>query len=196
MIVPDRCVPLLREQRTSYRDIPQEYADELKRTYDTFAHVLPEKAERILDIGCGMAGIDVHLSAHYRHNVEIILADKEGVSPTILSGFAKSGDWFSYYHDFGAALSLLEINGVRPANVRCVDLLRETMPNEPVDVAISLLSWGFHYPIADYRPNVRPGGVIIADVRLHTDGLAELAKRGRVEIVHQAKKYQRAVCRC
>lgn len=196
MIVPDRCVPLLREQRTSYRDIPNEYADEMRRTYDSFAHVLPERAERILDIGCGMAGIDVHLSDHYGHNVEIVLADKEGVSPTILGGFAKSGDWFSHYHDFAAALELLGVNGVPLANVRTVDLLQESMPDEPVDVAISLLSWGFHYPIADYRPNVRPGGVIIADVRRHTDGLAELAKRGRVEIVHQETKYQRAVCQC
>lgn len=31
MIVPNICIPLLREQRTSYRDIPHEYADELKR---------------------------------------------------------------------------------------------------------------------------------------------------------------------
>jgi hypothetical protein len=194
VIVPDRCVPLLREQRTSYRDIPQEYADEMRRTYDSFAHVLPGRAERILDIGCGMAGIDVHLSDHYGHDVEIILADKEGVSPTILCGFAKSGDWFSYYHDFGAALELLDVNGVPRASVRTVDLLQEPMPDEPVDVAISLLSWGFHYPISEYHPNVRPGGVIIVDVRKNTGGVDLLAQRGEIQIVHESQKYERAVC--
>jgi hypothetical protein len=195
MIVPDQCLPLLREQRTHYRDLALDYGTELRRTYESIKPHLPEHAARIMDIGCGMAGIDVLLSEHYRHEVEIVLVDKQGVSPTILSGFAQSGDWFSHYHDFGAALELLEVNGVPAGNVRCVDLLEGPFPEEGCDIAISLLSWGFHFPISDYFPAVREGGVIIADVRKGTNGIGLLSERGKVTIAHKADKYERAVCR-
>ena len=194
MIVPDQCLPLLREQRTHYLDLAQDYGTELRKTYESIKPYLPDRAQRILDIGCGMAGIDVLLSEHYGHEVEIVLVDKQGVSPTILSGFAQSGDWFSHYHDFGAAIELLEVNGVPLKNVRCVNLIEEPFPEEDCDIAISLLSWGFHFPISDYFPAVRKGGVIIVDVRKGTDGISLLSERGKVTVAHKSGKYDRAVC--
>jgi hypothetical protein len=194
MLVPSRCLPLLREQRTKHNDLAKDYGVELRRTYESIKPYLPKRANRIMDIGCGMAGIDVLLSEHYGHEVEIVLVDKQGVSPTINSGFAQSGDWFSYYHDFDAALELLEVNGVPLENVRCVDLLEEPFPEEDCDIAISLLSWGFHFPISDYFPAVREGGVIIADVRKDTNGMDLLKARGSVAIAHTAELYHRAVC--
>jgi hypothetical protein len=193
--VPEQCLPLLREQRTSYRNIPDEYAKELLYTYNSFSRLLPVNAKKIIDIGCGMSGIDVFLHNHYP-DADIFLADKQGVSPTILSGFAKSGDWFSYYHDFGAALALLSVNNVSMDKIHCVDLFSDAIPSGPFDVAISLLSWGFHYPIDSYSPKMSKGGVIIADIRKDTNGEKLLNSRGKCSVVFDSKKYRRLVCQC
>lgn len=185
MIVPDTCLPLLRKQRTHYRDPAREYGEELRHTFETFAHLLPAKAERILDIGCGMAGIDALLSEHYGHEVDLYLADKQGQSPRIRLGFAKDA---SHYHDFGGAFSLLSANGVNPGRVHAIDLARDKFPPEPFDIVISLLSWGFHYPIDDYVPRVNPGGVIIADIRLGTNGERLLGALGKLHRVWTQEK--------
>lgn len=195
MIVPEECLVLLKEQRTHMVD-SVEYGIELAYTYNTFSQYLPVNAKNIMDIGCGMAGIQVFISAHYDHKIDITLVDKNGVSDHILSGFAKSKDEFSYYHNFEQALNLLKVNNVPIKNIKTCDLFKESFPSAPFDIVISLLSWGFHYPILDYKPNVKPGGIIIADCRNGTNGFDELSKLGKCTIIHQAKKFNRIVCQC
>ncbi len=190
--VPPRCLPLLREQRTHYTDVGRQYGDELARTFDTFRDYLPVTAEAILDIGSGMAGIDVLLGRHYPV-ATLHLLDKQGVSDRINAGFNACAGDFAHYNDFDAALELLTENGV--ANeVVCHDMHREAFPVEHFDVVVSLLSWGFHYPISTYAPRCR--GTMVVDVRKGTDGEDELAEYGSVIIVHEARKYRRVVVEC
>lgn len=77
--VPDACLPLLREQRTHYTDPARQYGEELTQTFAQIKPFLPRTAKRILDIGSGMAGIDVLLGRHYP-DATIHLLDKSGVS--------------------------------------------------------------------------------------------------------------------
>ena len=193
MIVPDRCVPLLKDQRTNHKDVQKEYGPTIRRVYENIAPWLPKSATRIMDIGCGMAGIDVHLSAHYRHKPEIWLVDKGGVSPSINSGYCDRAERFAHYHDWDAALELLEANGVPLQNVRCVDLLRDPFPAHEFDVVISLLSMGFHYPVDTHPYQVRPGGVFIADIRTDSDNWSRL---DNPRVIYESTKYKRVVVRC
>ena len=188
LFVPDVCLPLLREQRTHYKNHTEEYAAELSQTYEGIKPYLPEGG-RILDIGCGMAGIDVFLARHYA-DYQLTLLDKQGVSKRINAGF-NAVENFAHYHDFDAALALLSANDVHA--YQCIDVNKEPLPADRYDLAISLLSWGFHYPINAYTPNAK---VIIADVRKGTDGEKELAKHGKVTVVHEAQKYRRVVVQC
>jgi SAM-dependent methyltransferase len=208
MIVPDQCLPLLREQRTHYRDIGAEYGVELAETFGTFRSYLPRTAKCILDIGCGMAGIDVLLHRHYP-DAEIVLLDKQGVSDKPKTGHHRSVGSFGNYHDFGGALELLEANGVNMDRIRTHDIGVDPFPADKFDVVISLLSWGFHYPISTYCPNVL--GVIIADISGGTDGeellrmhgetrcvfeQSRLLKKDKVRGWHAARNpYRRIVCR-
>lgn len=190
--VPDRCLPLLSEQRTHYREIRAEYGREIEATFATFRDYLPETADNILDIGSGMAGIDVMLGRHYPE-ATLHLLDKSGVSPRINAGFNERAEDFAHYNDFDAARELLAANGI--ANpVVCHDMHRDPFPDQMFDVVVSLLSWGFHYPIGTYAP--RCSGVMVVDVRKGTDGEDALREYGRVTIVHEARKYRRVVVEC
>lgn len=194
IIVPDRCIPLLKEHRTHYTgDFVKSYSNELESTYKGFAPYLPRHGY-VLDIGCGMAGIDILLDRHYQGKAEITLVDKNGQSDRINAGFHESADAFAHYHSFDHALEMMAVNGVE--NVETVDLLVQQFPRKKFSVVISLLSWGFHYPIDTYAPRVCRGGVIIADIRKGTDGIEKLGQYGQVVIVHESKKYSRVVVKC
>lgn len=194
--VPKSCIPLLKEQRTCYTDHAKQYGEELQRTVDGFFHLLPENTSNILDIGCGMSGIDVFLSGVYNHTPSITLLDKNGVSKKINAGFNQTAEQFANYHDFSLAKDLLIQNGVPEENIKTCDIQTDVFPETSFDIVISLLSWGFHYPISTYSPNINPGGVIICDVRKDTDGLVKLADYGKITVVYESKKYVRVVVQC
>jgi len=50
-----------------------------------------------------------------------------------------------------------------------------------VDLVLSLISWGFHYPVGVYLERVYDlldeGGVLILDIRRDTDGVDVLVKK-------------------
>lgn len=194
--VPEQCLPLLREHRTHYAgDFVRQYSAELLTTYEGFAQYLPtKKAPNVLDIGAGMGGIDVFISRHYDGKAKLMLLDKSGKSEQINAGFHADSAAFAHYCDFSAAVDLLVENGVK--NFDFYDVKDGFHVDKKFDVVISLLSWGFHYPISTYAPKVAKGGVIIADVRKGTDGEELLAAMGSVVVVHDAQKYRRVVVRC
>jgi hypothetical protein len=196
LTVPEECLELLKEQRTHYKDPKIEYGLELRQTYFGIAPHLPSDAKRILDIASGMAGIDVFLSDHYNHSVDIYLADLEGVSEEIINGYHGSRKTFSKYNSFDAARLLLKENGVPEEKIHVVDLETSPLPNDKFDIVISLLGWGFHFPIDDYFPNVRRGGIIVADIRNKTPGIEQLSKRGTVTSLFSTKKFTRVLCQC
>lgn len=192
--VPDSCIPLLREHRTHYKgDFAEAYSAELQATYEGIKAYLPADGN-ILDIGCGMAGIDILLDRHYGGEAKITLLDKQGKADTINAGFHQSAETFAHYHDFGLALEMLEANGVFGA--KTIDVSIGFLPKRSFSVVISLLSWGFHYPISTYAPPVKKGGIIVADIRRGTDGIKQLSEYGAVTVVHNALKYQRVVVQC
>lgn len=192
LIVPPECLPLLREQRTHHTDAAAEYGRELAATFAGIAAHLPGTARRVLDIGSGMAGIDVFLSRRYP-GAEIHLLDKQGVSSRINAGYNDSAEKFAHYNDFDLARKLLRENGVQNTVV-CHDMQRDPFPDLEFDIVVSLLSWGFHYPIQTYAP--RCTGAIVADVRRGTGGLQALGAMGEITVAHESKKYQRVVVRC
>jgi hypothetical protein len=189
LYIPDRCIPLLREQRTHYTDLSTQYGEELQRTYESFRAYLPFQMNHVLDIGSGMAGIDVLLGRH-APRATLHLLDKQGVSPTINAGFNASADQFAHYNDFDSAIELLRENGIRNT-IRTYDMNRVEYPQRPYDVVISLLSWGFHYPISTY--DVDCIGTMIVDCRKGTDSEDQLSDYGKVTVVHEGRKFRRVL---
>ncbi len=193
--IPEHCLPLLREQRTHYTDqtdFAAQYGGELERTFDTFRHYLPSNVRHVLDIGSGMAGIDVFIGRKYP-GATLHLLDKQGVSEKINAGFNASADQFAHYNDFDGAIELLRMNGVKNP-IRTYDMNRVDYPQRRYDVVISLLSWGFHYPISTY--DVDCVGTMVVDCRKGTDSEELLSDYGEVTVVHEGRKFRRVVVQC
>jgi len=97
---------------------------------------------------------------------------------------------------------MLTVNGIPAARVHLVSAREshEIPTDARIDLVVSLISWGFHYPIDMYLEQVydlmNDGGVLVTDLRRGTDGLRSLQKMfGRVDIILEKEKLQRVVAR-
>ncbi|MEJ0013497.1 MAG: class I SAM-dependent methyltransferase [Bauldia sp.] len=173
------------------------YSDEIRAEYQELATWLPPKAANILDIGCGLAGIDVFLFAHYSVNSpHIYLMDKTRTDEAIHYGHEKVA---SFYNDLALAQQLLTRNGVPAANIHPVEAEQGAIARLPArfDLILSLLSWGFHYDLVTYLDEalraLAPGGAIIIDVRKDSPSFTELSDRfgTRYDIIADFSKHRR-----
>ncbi len=205
----DRVVPFAYYNRAVARfarqregSVHSQYAVDMEQEYRTIAASLPETCASILDIGCGMAGIDLFLHRHYdalNQSPRLCLLDKTAVESKVYYGFKGSG---AFYNSLDLARQLLIQNGVPAGRVTTIEVPDSGSVDlpKPCDLVLSLISWGFHYPVEVYRDAVADAlsesGVLILDVRTGTDGRESLAERfGRIESIVQTEKYDRLVCR-
>lgn len=174
------------------------YQKDMAREYATLEPFLPPSARKILDIGCGVAGIDVFLYHHYRDiQPTFYLLDRTQVDDRITYGFRRRS---SFYNSLTVAGEVLLRNGVPSDDVV---LLEATDDNRirvegSVDLVISLISWGYHYELDTYLHRVHdllsPGGRLIVDLRKGTPGTKQLRSLFvDVDLVVATDKYER-VC--
>jgi SAM-dependent methyltransferase len=184
------------ESRLRRRQIKALYAEDMQREYQTIRDYLPQRCAAVLDIGCGVAGIDVLLQRHYAcPNLRFYLLDRSELARRVFYLFNERA---AFYNSLDVARALLVGNGIA---AECVELVEANERNEiridaQIDLALSLLSWGFHYPLATYldrvRELLRDDGVVILDLRRGTDGLATLRRSFRkLEVVQATEKFDR-----
>jgi len=167
IVVPDSARPFIERHRFNKRD---NYPGSLIADYVHMLPHLPKSVTRILDIGCGMAGIDVLLKRHYPR-AELWLLDGDGNEPR--DGWNQTLNAFS---SRAAADELLAANGIKAdrwIDVNTKEVLR-------ADFIVSLASWGYHYPLRTYDVT----GFCIADLRRKVEPqrgviVTEYAKRLR-----------------
>jgi SAM-dependent methyltransferase len=188
------------ESRLGVQRIKTFYTADMHREYATIRPALPQTCGAVLDIGCGVAGIDVLIQRHYRdRQIHFYLLDKSHVEKHVFYLFQDQG---AFYNSLEVSGAMLTLNGVVP---ECVHLIeandRYQIPaGTPIDLALSLLSWGFHYPVATYVRQVHdllsPHGVAILDVRKGTDGLDVLRRSFRqVDTILSTEKFVRVAAR-
>jgi SAM-dependent methyltransferase len=134
---------------------------EYKELQPTLAAISPK---RIADIGCGYGFFD--LLAHAEHDCDLVLIDTE-----------ESNNRHFKYRQQGAAYASLETaraflvaNNCRPDRIATINPQRQDVTEaRDIDLAVSFISCGFHYPCDTYRDfftrSVKPGGSVILDVR-------------------------------
>lgn len=163
-------------------DIAQRECNFFVRDTDELCH------DRIADIGCGYAFADLIL--YERYGSDLILIDIED-SKERHFGFENSG---SGYSNLSKARIFLEKNGVPKKKIRALNPYSDNISEVgKVDIAISLASCGFHYPVNVYEEffsqQIAPGGGIILDIRKGSGGIGFMKKFGDVSVLAKHKKY-------
>ena len=177
--------------------IARQYRDEMARDYAALRPHLPVEATRILDIGCGLAGIEVFLHSHYAKTEcrpEIHLFDKTEVT-RIHYGLEAEG---AFYNSLDLAVEFLASNGVDRGCLHTHDAGEGVIPDGPWDLVLSLISWGFHYPVSTYLDQVHEqladDGRLILDTRSGFDGRPLLETRfARVEPIFEGPGFTRVL---
>ena len=201
MIIPDEAIPYIQLQRTDHKNpetIKADYVDDIAWDYNSIKKHIPEKAESILDIGCGVGLINVFLYALYDQPV-LHLLDKTEVGGQIYYGMA---DRTPYYNSLQVTAKTMLDNDILCSNVICLEANEQfkiKAPNKSMDLITSFISWGFHYPVHTYIDDVirvlKPGGVLIMDLRDKTDVNLLTDRFNRVDIICQKNKATRVSAR-
>lgn len=166
--------------------------DEVRREFDEIKAALGELDVRhVSDIGCGHALIDVLFWQAFASDISLI--DIE-TSTDRHHNFRQTG---SGYASLSAARNLLENNGVPAERMMTINPNSDVLPDRTVDLAISLLSCGFHYPAETYREylqrNLRKGGAFVFDLRVGTDQSDFLSMFSTVEVIRSSTKADRLI---
>lgn len=156
--------------------------------YQMLKPVLAEIAPKaIADIGCGYAIFD--LFAWRDHPCNLVLIDLEE-SESRHFGYKDSG---AAYSNLDVARKFLTDNGVKKTQITCINPgAKDLSKTRRVDLAVSFLSCGFHYPVDTYMPyfrsNLTKSGAVILDVRQRRARLAGelLSELGTVSVLGEA----------
>ena len=151
-------------QRSAIRQLSLAYSQLIDYDLALLRPHLPQEVGRILDIGSGLAAIDVRLHQIYP-DAHFYLLDRADLA--VEYGVETEQ---AFYNSQEVARELLQNNGVPTEQIH---LLEATPAYEiiagSIDLAISLFSWGWHYPLGAYAEAVAgavvPGGTLIVDVR-------------------------------
>lgn len=141
---------------------------------------------RVADIGCGYGLVD--LLIHRATGAEIVLIDTEQNEHRHF-GFQDEG---AAYADLSKARAFLEANGVDSAAITTLNPLHDPLSKlRKVNLAISLLSCGFHFPVSTYGAffdqQITKNGAVILNMRKRFEELAELARLGRITILDDTR---------
>ena len=123
---------------------------------------LRKKPTQVLDIGCGLGIYDLALHDFYKNNIKFHLLDKtttEEEEKKLYYGYNKKG---AFYNNLNYTKEFLMLNGIDEKNINCIIVnddnnvtnkyLQDNLSN--VDLIISIISWGFHYPVETYIDTV------------------------------------------
>lgn len=151
-------------------------AHRVAEEFDALKPWLPKAADGFLDIGCGLACIDVLIARHYGP-LFVHVMDGNGAIENRQMGFnASTKAWANVE----VAADLLRAN--LSADYVVVDHVADERATIAADLIVSLKSWGHHYPVSVYLPlamrSLRKGARIILDIRRKTNGRKLLENAG------------------
>jgi SAM-dependent methyltransferase len=178
--------------------IGRKYQRDVNATLDLVKDHLPTGLEAAVDVGGGIGGLCLALWRRYPASLKrLYLLDRSEVSPEYYTGFEEKA---AFYNSLAVGRRFLLENGVPDEVIRTVDAARDPFPPGPLDLVISTLAWGFHFPVSTYveeaRAALKPHGVVILHIRKETDGEEVLAQHFReVERIDEARRSHLVVAR-
>lgn len=178
-------------EHTRKNKIEKLFALDLRKKFFLMKPYLPKNINRSIDIGCGIAGINIFLARHYLPTKpEIWLLDKNDDSPNRFEHYAGFQKETAAYNDLALSNFILQKNNIPGSQIFTVNVAKDDFPNKKFDVVISLLSWGFHYPVSYYlntvRQNITKSSVVFIDIRRETNGLKDMENAFKEVVILEA----------
>ena len=130
------------------QDINKKFYKDIYSEFNELKNFLPENANNILDIGCGVGAINIFLNNFYKGSASFHLIDKNYISRKITYGFKKLNT--EGYNNLLVTKKFLQENNVIESNINTYDVDKNELKKIKYDLVISLLSWGYHYPLDTY----------------------------------------------
>lgn len=162
-----------------YSKVMADYLKEVEEEYNQLKPFLPSEIKNVLDIGCGMGGIDIFLYRDYKPKITFL--DRNGIDNEVKYGYHKTS---SKYCLLSETKKFVESHGVLGA--KYVNIDEEPFPTEEFDLTISLFSMGFHYPLQTYKPKTK---YLIFDTR------KGLPMPETSQIIHNRRGSVRILCK-
>ena len=125
-----------------------------------------------------------------------MLLDKTKIDNSIVYNYRENA---SFYNSLPLSKEFLVQYGVPTSNITYKECKPDnTIPySNKFDIVISLLSWGFHYPLNIYLDQVgkllNNSGILIIDIREDSDGIRQVINyfKSTPILLKQTKTYQR-----
>ena len=166
--------------------------------HNSISSFLPEKCNSVLDIGCGLGITNLFIFEHYKRERNIVfnLFDRSEYPDKLYFGYQEKA---AFYNDLDLARNLLIDYGISQKNINAIDANKKNLKNlSGIDIVISSIAWGFHFPISVYVDEVvrlmNQESILILDIRKGTNGLEELSKFFHCKKILEGKKSIRLVC--
>lgn len=120
--------------------------DLFEKEYETIKNFLPLNASNILDIGCGLAILDIFLAQRYG-KPNLFLIDKNKVDLKIKYGFSKKSE---SYNNLNETKKILLANNILDEQIFLKNAEERIDINKKMDLVLSIKSMAFHYPLENY----------------------------------------------
>ena len=117
-----------------------------EKEYETIKNFLPSNASNILDIGCGLAILDIFLAQRYKKS-NFFLIDKNKVDLKIKYGFSKN---YESYNNLNETNKVLLANNILDKQIFIKNAEEKIDINKKMDLVLSIKSMAFHYPLENY----------------------------------------------
>ena len=186
-------------EKSRRQEIAQLYYQDLSNDYQQVSPYLPAQVNSVVDVGAGLGGINIFLHERYKdQNPHFHLLDKNQIDQSIYYFYEQTA---SAYCDFEATRIFLADNGLPEKQFTLVDLNNTAFPvGIKADLVISLLSWGYHYPLDTYLDEVTAmiveDGSLVIDLRKDQDGVVKLMKTfSDVKLVDETFRHVRVIAK-
>ena len=146
--------------------INKKFYQDIENEFLKFKKLLPNNVKNILDIGCGIGAINIFLNNFYNGSANFHLIDKNYVSKKVIYGYRESNA--EGYNDLLLTKEFLKKNSINENSISTYDIDKDRLKEIKYDLVISLISWGYHYPLEVYinylRENSNEETIYIFDI--------------------------------
>lgn len=196
LIIPDPCVKFIRWQHSRFMAAKVPDPQEAKRLYGELIYqyflgmepYFPKKVDSIIEVGCGLATIEVFIKRKYPDaHLSLLDGTGENIVKRDTPEEVGQGGWqetLAPYNSRAHTEMLLNANGVTVDRWISIG----TTEHLKADLILSMASWGLHYPFANYDAD----GFVICDLRrTHEGARINAIKAAGGKVVFEGPKYDR-----